>query len=355
MKKLAIIFAVILITSAIIITPPLISRYSNENGFKRHFADVRVDLKSSLELDNNLYSLTGIPNNDIKLRNFNNPFFVFSADFDLKKLNKIKIEVPKAFDTNIKHTQVRTQPTNTYIKNPRGDIILIFDNQTKFYSTGLDFDQAHVISKKSLVIRTRESINGQNNRVLEKVALSDQGSTTINKYVLPKQVDGIFCTDGWLQYDFKRANLYYLYAYRGEFLILDTNLHKIKIIKTIDTIRTAKINLGVEDLKLENGRQAIQTKQIKPPNIVNRGFCVNDGLIYILSNIKADNETAKDFYQNQPIDVYSISSKQYVHSFYIPKFKGLKPKQIEVIGNTLVAIYENYLITFILTDTIQNS
>jgi len=355
MKKLFIILLVIIITFSIIILPPLLNRYLDENGFKRHFSNAEVKLTNTFRLDNNLYSLTGQPDREILLRNFNNPFTIFNIDYNLSKLNKIRLNLPKSFGIKIDHTQIKTQPTNIYIKSPNGNIFLVYNNQPNLYFTGLNFDQAQVVSNKSLIIRTKEIADGHNKRVLEKVLLSEKRSTISNRYTLPKQVDGIFCTDGWLQYDFKKAKIYYLYAYRGEFLILDTNLHVIKSIKTIDTVHTAKINLGNTTVRLGNGLKANQSSQITPPNVVNRGFCSNGDFIYILSNVKADNEKADVFYKNQPVDVYSLKLKKYVFSFYLPKFMGLKPRQIEINRNTIIAIYDNYLITFVLEKPLQQS
>ncbi|MNX96112.1 hypothetical protein D3C86_1284140 [compost metagenome] len=64
------------------------------------------------------------------------------------------------------------------------------------------------------------------------------------------------------------------------------------------------------------------------------------------STLCADNEKQEDFNAHTVIDGYSINTGNYVYSFFIPKYKGIKVTDFAVRENMLVALHGRYLVTY---------
>jgi hypothetical protein len=158
--------------------------------------------------------------------------------------------------------------------------------------------------------------------------------------VLRTQVDGILCTDGYLQYSSETATLVYTYRYRNEFICLDTNLNILRIGKTIDTISTARIS--VAEL---NGNITMS----KPPFNVNKGTCVSGEFLFVHSNLVARNESPNEVDDRSVIDVYNIRNATYLYSFYIYDHTNVKMQGFKVKNSILIAVFPNYIVRYDLT------
>jgi hypothetical protein len=162
------------------------------------------------------------------------------------------------------------------------------------------------------------------------------GDTQRFPTILEKQRDGLFCTDGTLTGNSKCGLLAYTYFYRNEFFIFDTSgTVKIKA-RTIDTVST----VNFDTVNLKNGSEL----QIgAPPLIVNRSSFIRDGKLFILATaITTDNnQTSED-----PIDVYSVKTGEYMYTYYIPKFRGRRPASFFIENGYLFAFYSRYLVTY---------
>jgi hypothetical protein len=77
---------------------------------------------------------------------------------------------------------------------------------------------------------------------LLKVLSND--SLVENDKIFLKQVDGQFCTSGTIGYNDALRALTYVYKFRNEILMIDTNLRLIKKMKTIDPIDSAKFTVS---------------------------------------------------------------------------------------------------------------
>jgi hypothetical protein len=58
--------------------------------------------------------------------------------------------------------------------------------------------------------------------------LNQNPKVSLNHELLEKQVDGVFDTDGQLLRDDITGELVYIYFYRNEFMVMDSNLVKLK-------------------------------------------------------------------------------------------------------------------------------
>ncbi len=132
-----------------------------------------------------------------------------------------------------------------------------------------------------------------------------------------------------------------MFYFRGELIIMDTMLNVLRHIKTIDTVNTAVINLTSI-----NGSKTHTT----PPHIINRKLCIQDGLVYVHSNLRADNQKSDVFRKKETIDVYDVFSGKYLGSFCLPKIGGQRLSYFEVRQDTMYAVYKNIFVLYITPD-----
>jgi hypothetical protein len=92
------------------------------------------------------------------------------------------------------------------------------------------------VSPSSFVVRAYNHLQRQN--VLAKAFL-DTPLIKDGRHTLERQVDGVFSTDGLLNYDPDSKRIIYVYYYRNQLLCFDTALNQLYVSKTIDTISRA--------------------------------------------------------------------------------------------------------------------
>lgn len=342
MKKAA--FYITILIFGIVVLSYIFLHFGNENdknGFERKLVDVHLKLKGSVILINP-FNFTGKSNQDILLNNIHDKSRLFRIDFGLTKIDTIKLNFTNRFDTA--NVFSRRFQHFIFLTNPLGEIIKLNKNVSDFYKIAkLRFDFFVPTSENTII--ARENHAGKSGRQLVKITLSKKPTVT-KKYIIPKQVDGFFCNDGFLYYDETKSNLFYMYFYRGEFLCLDTNLNLTYRAKTIDTITKAKIKTSFIPVTLKNGTRINKTFQSTPRILTNRYFSTSNGRVYVLSGLKSDNETSSDFQKNHPIDVYSIKNGKYLHSFYIQKYKGQRLNLFEIHGNTIICLFGSSVVSY---------
>jgi hypothetical protein len=86
--------------------------------------------------------------------------------------------------------------------------------------------------------------------------------------------------------------------------------------------------------------------QAKPPRFVNYACCAYNGILYVNSRIKADNETENDFDKNSVIDLYAIQNGSYKGSFYVPKPEQKKIQSFVVTDSLIIATYTSAIISY---------
>jgi hypothetical protein len=328
---------------------PSKSRQGN-NGFKRNFKHSNITIANVLKLESSAFDFVGKPENNILLRGYQNTQTLFEIDNSLANIKSFNLELPSSFNIKSTYVNIGAFMSSLYFTNPYGDVAIIgYKNK---FSIGykvqkLVFDQAKLISNSSMIVRAIKGDGKERIRELIKVNLGkNRNLDKDTKYLLPKQIDGTFCNDGWLHYDKVQSKIFYTYYYRGAFLCLDTNLNLIFKGKTIDTVHFAKIKLSEYNEKEKNGTSNKKITQASTDNLINWCYTTDKDKIYIVSGLKADNESPDDFEKNNPIDIYSIKDGRYLYSIYIPKYKGYRINGFEVNGNLLVAIFDRYLVTF---------
>lgn len=345
--KRNVLYIVIICLSCPLLFYALISVRANDSGagFKRIFVDPQIKLEQMSELQRINFDFAWKPTKDIAFFDYKDSLSLLKMDFSLKGVERVNLKMPSAFQLTLPSVNLDKLDSTIYLTNRFGTIVKLNGKLHVLYQgPKTNFDETNVISPSSIAVRSFIRKKNENRLELNKIALSVKASIS-NKYMLPKQVDGVFCADGSLDYDRESASLLYMYYYRGTFLCLDTNLKLKYKAKTIDTVTTAKIKLGSYKMNM-NGKTVTKKTQMTPPDLVCRRLSVDENSIYIVSGLKADNENPESFFKNEPIDVYALKDGKYLHSFYLPKYRGLQLRQFKVKGNYIIAVYNKYIVTF---------
>ena len=157
--------------------------------------------------------------------------------------------------------------------------------------------------------------------------------------ILTKQIDGLFCTDGTLNYDPGTQQLIYTYYYRNEYILLDKDLNIVTRGHTIDTTSTAHIKVA----KINSDKSVTLAS---PPEFVNLRSSLSGNWLFIQSPVKAINDLENEFAKNSTIDIYSVGDDKYRYSIYIPDINRKKISAFEVHGKNLYVIQDKFLTIF---------
>jgi len=198
------------------------------------------------------------------------------------------------------------------------------------------FSSSVPISKSTVIIKT--FVGGKGESVLARES-NYEPEISYAHQILQKQIDGIFCTDGMLNYNQEAKRLVYLYYYRNQFMVMDTMLNLLYRANTIDT--TTHANIKVVEVK---SRKVITLDS--PPRITNACSTTAGKWLFVNSTIIARNELLQQFKESSVIDVYNLREGQYTFSFYIPDYNNIKMKSFRVFNDKLWVAYRNYLVCY---------
>jgi hypothetical protein len=161
---------------------------------------------------------------------------------------------------------------------------------------------------------------------------NENTNITLKTEILEKQIDGVFDVDGIMTVSPNNKALGYIYFYRNQFMLMDSNMNLIKRQRTIDTVKKAQIK--VAELKNEE-----ISKMRTPPVVVNKMASIYNDLILINSNRLGKYEAEEMLKEASIIDVYNWKKGSYEFSFY---FYNIGKESINEF-----AVFEDYLIGLI--------
>jgi hypothetical protein len=290
----------------------------------------------------NSFYIAGAGNNKIYLGNSEAPFTLleYSADLKMGRHIRLRISPPDTFDKRSIRIHVFDSTVllcdgrtpRIYTGLLRGDGCALH----RFASDQLYFYNAVPVSASSVLLQGVSKPPYQN--ILCKESDNDS-SYLIAQAALEKQVDGLFCTAGTLQFD-KHLNLaVYVYSHRNEYLLLDTTLCLIEKANTIDTFSTAR----VRSIEVPSTHK---WQLIAPESQVNNGALVSSGNLFVLSGLYTIHDDMDLAIHSSIFDIYDLRTRQYVYSFYLPNQHDIKFSSITISNNFIYAIYDHYLKSF---------
>lgn len=307
-----------------------------KNGFNRTYRSNYLTILGKKEVGDKNYYIAGITKRNVYLVKFPSRQHVLMANLDLQNSMELKLKVPRSYIPKL--PQVVIDSPYFHIMDSAIPVVLngSFETHVAHFENKRSNTQLvnmTPISDKSYAGLTYERNVGQ--YVLAKHS-AGQSDLTYADNILKKQLDGLFCTDGMLHYNLRSSKLLFLYYYRNEFIYMDTNFHVLYKGRTIDTTSHAK--LAISEIDFKQGKDMKLKTLSAPPQVVNNKSCTTDSLLFVNSNLQADNESFENFQNNLVFDVYSLDTGTYQYSFYLSNPDKEKLNGFKVTGNVLVAV-----------------
>jgi uncharacterized membrane protein YphA (DoxX/SURF4 family) len=319
----------------------------HRNNFVRRFPPVSVRKTYQADLKYNSYYFAGEGDGKIYLGNSTAPAQVVVLDTALqsKKTHYIFID-----DSKIKFNavQVRVFPPNFYVLD--GTVPCIFKGKIVDWKATLQmygttpFSIAELVDSNVVAFRKISNQNGEN--ILGTISFDGKTIVKYHSELLQKQIDGVFDTDGTMQYSRELQKFVYLYYYRNQFIVTDNRLNLSYRGKTIDT--TSKARLKIAWIKKRK-----EKKLSVPPFTVNRTSCVHNNLLFVNSGLPGRYESLEMWKQASIIDVYNIESQDYLMSFYIYNNDGKRMSSFIVTDTHLFALIGNSIVSYSLEKKIK--
>lgn len=339
-RKLLLISGIVLLAITILANAIISTHRSNVNGFKRRFENRAISRISDIVTENPLREIAGATDMHIYMSDLV-PGKLHIYTFNLKQKGQYQLPIPR--EKNLVPL-FYTSFDSPHLIILAGNIPAIIQsdldtpNASIIYTNIGRFDNAISIGNDNFIFKCFDT--GLKDALLKKINLRTKKTQTENG-LSEIASDGGFQFDGILNYDPLSHLFAYVCSYCNHVTCFDTSLNLIYRSKTIDTINTSTVR---SELIEKKGSRYFT--MAKPPRYVNKSTSAYNGLLFINSVLKSDNEQQKSFDKNFVIDVYNLQNGSYKCSFYIPSLSD-KLSAFKVInGNVLVALYKKHIATY---------
>lgn len=309
-------------------------------AFVRSYPPHFLTAGRAINLGVNSYYFAGAAGADILLGNYTNPRVLLRVSLAKMDTSRTLLDFPSQRPPTL---NARVSVMGPAVIATDGSQGLIFRGDTNRLwladSLGtFDFNQACVFSAQTIGLRCYDGNVHQNVLSLyngvSKTAAPRPG-------LLTRQVDGVFCTEGKLLRNATASLFVYVYLFRNEYLVLDSNMVLRYRGHTIDTNYTAKIKVQT----LDGGAR---TQIAAPPVLVNRLAASEGGRLITVSEVLADNDPAEVLKDYGIADIYDLSNGKYEASFYLPKLGHKRLSDIWIYQGVLYAMEDEYLYSYAL-------
>lgn len=310
-----------------------------ENNFTRRFLQHPILKEKSFDLGINSYYFAGTDGENIFLGNTTAPLFFTTIDTGLNGLSEKKVKLDNK-DYAFRNLKLSVLAPYYYMYD--GSVPVIYqgrlgDSSVHTISHGdAYFNQLAVLDSMKFAIRTQRRTDKQ--YTIGSLDLGRNKRLELKHNILEKQIDGIFDVDGILSSDRHSVNLIYTYAYRNQYIVMDSSMKILNRLNTIDTTSRAKISVT----RLSNGK----SKMNAPPFSVNKGSVISGNLLFNQSNLKGKHEPPKSWKTSSIIDVYRTDQQQYIGSFYIRHKDNIPMSAMMVSDDNLFVLIGNKLVRY---------
>ncbi len=316
------------------------------NSFIRNFPKAAYKT-SELDLQFNSFYFAGQDHNRIYLGNYTAPLQIFYVQENklIKEIKEIKLDkTERPFNA----FQFRVNPPNFIAYD--GTVSCFYTGKMSNWNAQLKYlsnqfiDQVVVMDTAKIAFREQTQAGTK----VGTIDFANKNTISYGKGILQKQSDGIFDVDGKLLFDKSQKHIAYLYTYRNQFTVTDTELNIGFKGTTIDTITKAQITVAV--LKTHN-----QQKLAQPPLKVNKMAVAYGNLLFVNSGIMGRFEPSEMWDIASIIDIYNLSNQSYIASMYVHDVHRKKMHNFTVEGNQLYALIDNTLVTYKLSTIITSN
>ncbi len=310
------------------------------NAFQRRYPHHPVEESQRFDIGYNSYYLAGNTKDSVYLGNTTAPLHVLVLTRELQDSIHRSIQVPNS-NIPFKSLKIVIEDTLFYIMD--GSVPLILKGETKSltgttsYKLTQEFLRVKHINKDNFVVRTFDNHTTAN--VLGKITIGDTIASYRHPDLLIAHDDPFFDTDGLLLYNHQLHKIIYVYFYRNEFVVANTDFSLDYIGKTIDTISHPQ--LDVRTITSKNER-----KMGKNPIFVNLRASSYGEYLFIQSDRLGKHESEEVIKSASIIDVYNLNNQTYLFSFYLYHSGLKKLHEFRVDGSSLYALIDTYLIQY---------
>jgi len=312
-------------------------------SFTRNFEpSIFLQKEGQVDLRVNSFYLAGATRHTLYLGNWTGPFHLVQVRLD--NLDTVHLDISLK-DTKIPDDfkMFRMRVDSPYFYLSHGEMPGIFKGQlsdlegASFLPVNSPyFVEAVPVSPTLFALKSLSLVDDSNELATLR---PDSPYFEFKSAILEKQIDGFFCVDGTLHFDNDLNKLVYVYAFRNEYIVMDTGLNVVTRYHTIDTFSRAPI-------KVAKIASKDYSTLASPPARTNPQSCISKNLLFIRSPLLANNEDEMEFHTASPIDVYDVEQGKYLYSFYLEKVNNHAPTSFKVIGEHLAAIYNHHLVIY---------
>ena len=309
----------------------------HRNNFVRRFPKHPTSGKKTILLPHAAYYIAGYDKGQIYLGNRTEPLAVTIIDTSFVGKKKIRIDLPKY---NFSYTVPRLAVKSPYFYFSDGNVPCIFIGDTISWKAELKmqgkayYSILKPIDNKTAVIRAIDSKT--KNNTLGLFTFNNDTALKLNGRLLQKQVDGVFDTDGSLLYNSQLDRIIYTYAYRNEYLIIDSKIGSYTSGHTIDTNSRAQVSVA-----------SIKSKNIKTlarqPKLVNKLTASFGNYLFVNAALIGKYEPEIMWKQASIIDVYDLKQKTYAFSFYVYNIEGRTMDEFVVLNDRIISLNGRFL------------
>lgn len=307
------------------------------NAFQRKYIPHGLQKIGSYQLESNAYYIAGVDDSLIYLGNYNAPLILKAVMRNLKKSEFIDI-VFDAYDLPYKRLLIEVNSPYFYMAD--GSVPVLFrgsvtDWKTKLFMKDKAYFQQFKSVDSSKLIFTTTSSKTKSTALGVFLNLDDSVSFKLSEGIIKKQIEGTFDTDGILLWNKERRQSIYVYYYRNQYEITDSDLHPFSRGKTIDTISKANIDVAYykKDKTYKKGKSTL----------VNLFAATWGNNLMIHSDRLGKHESADVLESASIIDHYDILKIEYIQSFYFYHQYNQKLKEFRLVNDTIIAIVDDKL------------
>ncbi|MGV8964373.1 MAG: MauE/DoxX family redox-associated membrane protein [Candidatus Saccharimonadaceae bacterium] len=310
------------------------------NNFTRRFPHHPVLFQYKTKLKYGSYYFAGVDENYIYLGNLQYPTTITLFNHSLHLQREIAIIVPD-LERTYKDLKLVVQSSNFYLYDGSSTFVYtgkVADGKAKLWTENQAYFNRFIpIDSTTAAIRTINASSKET--VLGILQPKNESPLILNEFLLDKQIDGVFDTDGYLIYNEQTQTLIYTYAYRNQFIVTNKLLGQKSLGNTIDT--TSKVKIDVRYLSSLNASLIAS-----PARIVNKRTSTYGPYLYVNSALIGKYEPREIWNSASIVDVYEIETKKYLLSFYLYDEEGIKltdflvsRKKIFVIAGKVLSAY----------------
>lgn len=313
----------------------------SKEKFTRYMAFTRVLRKNLVKQTNtfdlrNSYYIAGTANGSFFLGNPKDPLDLLIIDSSLNNARHMRLSIANSENLKLTGSQIKIDSPFFYVT---------LGNLPGIFKGTLDHWEAFPIRKRLSYFTQAVPIASGSFALLHK---SDEESRMIvsktsgtvqmklNPEFPPEQGDTL-SNIGMLRYSKELNRLVYVYFYRDEYQVMDSNLNVLDKSSTIDTTSHAHI----------------KPMELFEPELVNLDVQIHKDLLFIWSNLVAMNESLSFIQTMSVIDVYDIKGNTYLFSFYVPDYKGLKMNSFRITEDGMLVLYDHFAVTYIFTSRLN--